>query len=513
MAPGSLTCPPKQPLVIPDGLVEMLREETGVVVRFFDTAGAPVPPGGDVEAGPTGAEDAAAGEPLVRLVREAVEADADRVEPVAGGLAAAWPIRQHGQPTAVAAAFLEDLGPAEESVGRRLLSAVAGAVRTRFAQADAARQCDSLAGALAQSFEEITLLHNVGEVLRVTRPIPALIEYVCSELRETTGAEAAVAYLPSPEGGDPLVVVSGDLPLPESDLPALLTGLLEDAGGSAVTNNYCQEDPALARYSKALERLAVVPLPLGQDAAGAVAICNRPRMEFGSPDVKLMRSSANATAVFVENRRLYRDLHAMMLDLVRALVSSVDAKDPYTCGHSERVAILCRELARELGLTDEAIEQAYMAGLLHDIGKIGTPEAILQKEGHLQPEERRIIAEHPGIGGRILQGIKKLEGVREAVVHHHERLDGSGYPDGVSSGDLPLLPRIVGLADAFDAMTSNRPYRPMMPLEMVLLEIERHTGTQFDPEVVEAFRRIDKNRLMEQFTEYPRSPSAADVGR
>jgi len=513
MVPASSTCLPKQSLAIPDGLVETLREQTGVTVRFFDASGAALPEDTCPQTRRAEGPDPADGEPLARVVGAAIEASADRVEPVPGGLAAAWPIRQHGRPTVVAAAILEDLAHGKQPLGRRLLAAVAEAVRARFAQAEVADQCDSLSGALAQSFEEITLLHNVGEILRVTRPIPALLEYVCSELCETTGAEAAVACLPDADGGDPLIVTAGEPPLLESDLPRLLTNLLEGADGSPVIHNYCQDEPALARFSTALRRLAAVALPLGEAAHGAVAIFNRPRLEFGSPDIKLMRSSANATAVFIENRRLYRDLHTMMLDLVRALVSSVDAKDPYTCGHSERVAILCRELARELGLTDEAIEEAYMAGLLHDIGKIGTPEAILRKEGALQPEERRIIAQHPNTGGRILQGIKKFEAVRDAVVHHHERLDGSGYPEGVSGDDLPLLARIVGLADSFDAMTSNRPYRPMMPLEVALGEIDRHTGSQFDPKVVEAFKRIDKNRLMEQFAEHPRSPRAAEAGR
>ena len=523
--PASLTCPPKPPLAVPDGLVETLRERTGVAVRFFNATGAPLPAGTDRPADDTPAEasgtealaagpgDPADAEAMARLVREAVEADADRTEPVPGGLAAAWPIRQRGRPTVVAAAVLKDLAPGAQPLGRRLLSAVGEAVRTRFARAEALDQSDSLSGALAQSFEEITLLHHVGEVLRVTRPIPALLEYVCSELRETAGAEAAAACLPDGGDGDPLIVTAGEPPLAETDLPTLLTGLLEGADAPAAINNHCQADPALARLSGSLERLAVVPLPLGEGEPGAMAIFNRPHMEFGSPDVKLMRSSANATAVFVENRRLYRDLHAMMLDLVRALVSSVDAKDPYTCGHSERVAILCRELARELGLTGEEIEQAYMAGLLHDIGKIGTPEAILRKEGALRPDERRIIAQHPGTGGRILQGIKKFETVRQAVLHHHERVDGSGYPDGTSGDELPLLARIVGLADAFDAMTSNRPYRPMMPLEVVQRQIEEHTGSQFDPQVVAAFKRIDMNRLMEQFAEHPRSPRAAEAGR
>jgi len=498
MVPLSSTCPPKPPLAIPDGLVDTLRERTGVAVRFFDPSGAPIGDGADPSA------DA----PPDHLVRAAVETGEDQIEDVPGGMAAAWPVRQHGRATLVAVGVSKTVDPAGRDTGRRVLAGVAEAVRTRFALAESTAQSDSLTGALAQSFEEITLLHNIGEILSVTRPVPELMEYVCSELCETTGAEAAVAWLPESEGEPPLLVSSGEPPVAEAVLPPLLDRLLADADGSAAIRNYCQEDPALAEVSPALERVAVVALPLGKEAAGAVAVFNRPRLEFGSPDVKLMRSSANATAVFIENRRLYRDLRTMMLDLVRALVSAVDAKDPYTCGHSERVAILARELAREVGMADEQVEQAYLAGLLHDIGKIGTPEAILGKEGVLLPEERRIIAEHPETGGRILQGIKKFEAIRDTVVHHHERVDGTGYPRGVCGDGLPMLARVLALADSFDAMTSTRPYRDKMPLEEAEAEIDRHTGSQFDPQVVEAFRRLDKQHLMEQLADHTETPAA-----
>ncbi len=491
--------------------METVRRRTGVTVRFFDASGHPVPAGAaQTEVGRT---PPARSEALVRLVRSVAEADADQVETWDDRLVAAWPIRLRGRGTLVAVAEQDGLAGDGQALGRRLLAAVAEVVHARFDQAETARQGESLSAALAQSFEEISLLHNIGEVLRVTRPTPALLEYVCSELCETTGAEAAVAYLPAADGRPEHLASAGVLPVPKADLPLLLQDALERADAGVLINNHCQDDPALARCSPALAQLAVVPLGLGDGAPGAVALLNHPCREFGSPEAKLIRSSANATAVFIDNRRLYDELHTMMLDLVRALVSSVDAKDPYTCGHSERVAILSRELARQVDLPDDQVELAYMAGLLHDIGKIGTPEAILCKKGALRPEERRVIAEHPATGGRILQGIKHLEAIREAVMHHHERLDGAGYPDGLAGAEVPVLARVVGLADAFDAMTSQRPYRPMMPTDAVVDEIRRNTGTQFAPEVAEALDRVDMERLMEQFAEYPSTPHSADERR
>jgi len=494
MPPSLATSLPTRPLAVPEGLLEGVRVRTGVAIHLFDLDGQPFAGAG----APSARGDIAA---LGLLARAAADDDAERVQETPDGLAAAWPIRTRGKAVLVAAAMLDLAAPSDTVLGRRCLAAVAEAVRARFDEAERMRECDSLTEALTQSFEEISLLHNVGEVLRVTKPVGGLLEYLCAELCEITGAEAAAAYVPDASGGEPRLVIRGDLPMAEANLPALFAHVADTTAQHVLINNHCQEDPALAAFSPNLKQMAVVPLPLGDGPPGALAILNRSGEDFDSPEVKLIRSSAGAGGVFIENRRLYDELQAMMLDLVRALVSSVDAKDPYTCGHSERVALMARALACEMRLPDDRVEQAYMAGLLHDIGKIGTPEAILTKEGRLAPEERLIVAEHPAIGARILQGIRKLETVRQAVMHHHERMDGSGYPDGITGDAIPLLARVVGLADAFDAMTSTRPYRPMLPMDAVIREIEQHCGTQFDPAVVGAFFRLDLHDLMDQFAE------------
>jgi len=486
------------PAAVPvvEALVEDLRRRTGVVLRLFDARGGALPSAAETDAVPAPPTEAA----LEALAGRALQSGADEVAEAAGGVGAAWPIRVRGRTVVVAAGYVPLAEGADPALGRALLAAVAEALRARQAQAEAEAQCDSLSGALAQSFEELSLLHNIGEILRVTRPIPSLLEHLCAELCATTGAEGAVAYLPELTEG-PVLYWSGVVPVLRDRLPALFDHVHRAAVDHVLVHNHCQDDPDLAPFGRDLERLAVVPLLVGKESPGALALFNRPGEEFGSPEAKLLRSSANACAVFIENRRLYRELHRMMLDLVRALASSVDAKDPYTCGHSVRVALASRELATELGLNEQQVELAYMAGLLHDIGKIGTPEGILSKEGDLGPTERRVIARHPVVGGRILRGIRPLEPVRQAVLHHHERFDGAGYPDGLAGEAIPLLARIVGLADAFDAMTSDRPYRPRLPLDVVMEEIRRNRGTQFDPRLVEAFERLDKGHLTQQFAE------------
>ena len=174
---------------------------------------------------------------------------------------------------------------------------------------------------------------------------------------------------------------------------------------------------------------------------------------------------------------------------IRALVQAVDIKDEYTRGHSERVGQASMMIARELGMDDARIEVLRFAGILHDVGKLGVPTRLLRKDGPLTPEERRIIELHPEYGHEMVRGISFLGEARAAVLHHHERLDGSGYPYGLIGGQIPEAARVVAVADAFDAMTSTRSYRRARPVGAALEELERCAGSQFDPRMVTALVR------------------------
>lgn len=174
---------------------------------------------------------------------------------------------------------------------------------------------------------------------------------------------------------------------------------------------------------------------------------------------------------------------------IRALVQAVDIKDRYTRGHSERVGRASALIARELGLDDERTEALRFAGILHDVGKLGVPTRLLRKEGPLTPEERRVIELHPEYGHEMVRGIGFLEEARAAILHHHERLDGSGYPYGLVGDEIPEFARVVAVADAFDAMTSTRSYRRARPVGSAVAELKRCAGTQFDPRMVRALDR------------------------
>ncbi|MFF8287931.1 HD-GYP domain-containing protein [Streptomyces sp. NPDC016309] len=174
---------------------------------------------------------------------------------------------------------------------------------------------------------------------------------------------------------------------------------------------------------------------------------------------------------------------------IRALVQAVDIKDAYTRGHSERVGRASVLIARELGMEEDRLDVIRFAGILHDVGKLGVPTRVLRKDGPLTPQERRVIELHPEYGHEIVRGIGFLGEARAAILHHHERMDGSGYPYGLSGDRIPEAARVVAVADAFDAMTSTRSYRRARPVATAVAELERCAGRQFDPRMVRALTR------------------------
>jgi PAS domain S-box-containing protein/putative nucleotidyltransferase with HDIG domain len=186
----------------------------------------------------------------------------------------------------------------------------------------------------------------------------------------------------------------------------------------------------------------------------------------------------------------FKELEALFTGLVRTMINALDAKSPWTKGHSERVAMIAKEIAKKMGFDEEELKKLWLAGILHDIGKIATYDYLLDKPGKLTKEEFEIVKKHPGQGAKILQEIKQLKEIIPFIRHHHERLDGRGYPDGLKGDDIPIYARIMHVADSYDSMTSDRPYRPAPSQEYAVSEFIKHKGTQFDPQVVEAFLDI-----------------------
>lgn len=214
--------------------------------------------------------------------------------------------------------------------------------------------------------------------------------------------------------------------------------------------------------------------------------------EFWSQELKLMSIFASEVGVSIRKANLYGEFKTLFLSTVEALASAIDAKDPYTYGHSRRVARFAISICVELGMSKERIRKVELASLLHDIGKIGTPESILQKPGMLDPDEYEKIKEHPAKGAEILSSIVELQGITPWIRHHHEWYDGGGYPDRIAEKQIPLEARVIKIADAFDAMTSDRPYRKGLPPDEAVKIMEQFARSHFDPHVLGAFRRCMK---------------------
>jgi HD-GYP domain-containing protein (c-di-GMP phosphodiesterase class II) len=201
--------------------------------------------------------------------------------------------------------------------------------------------------------------------------------------------------------------------------------------------------------------------------------------------------------MYQDQRRLADDLltandrlERANLSFASALVATLDARDRYTAGHSAAVAIYSRDIAARMGLSEERQRLAHLCGLVHDIGKIGLPARLLEKPGALTLEERRLMETHPAIGEGILSKVDGYGEIASVVRHHHERVDGNGYPDGLEYDDIPLLSRVIAVADAYNAMTSDRPYREAMPSRVARLRLAQAVETQFDTSVVAAFEAI-----------------------
>jgi len=388
------------------------------------------------------------------------------------------------------------------------------------ASTKADEQIEMVGSELAQTYEELVLLHKLSTNMRVTEHDANFLQMACDSLTEIIPVEGiAILLEKSVENEQQLTVAAGWglIDMSEQTAAVLHNRLAEEIGFGAEALLDSEVDSAFKYdWPDNIRNIMAVPL-CGMDKAEShlgdktqdgtriiglmVAINRVEKQDFDSIDVKLFNSVANSCAVFIENGRLFGDLKELFIGSLKALTSSIDAKDQYTRGHSERVAFISRWIAERLTekepLEEEQLHRIYLAGLLHDIGKIGVDESVLRKEGRLTDEEFDCIKKHPSIGAGILREIKQMRDIVPGVLCHHERIDGHGYPEGLVGDQIPLIGKIVGLADSFDAMTSKRTYRDAMTIDQAVAEIERGLGSQFDEHVGRIFLDSDVCRLWE----------------
>lgn len=240
--------------------------------------------------------------------------------------------------------------------------------------------------------------------------------------------------------------------------------------------------------------VASVPIVIGGEIFGALTVWEK--CSGGEPtreDITLLEALAQRASLAIENQALYEGIYATLTDTLLCLVSTIEAKDPNTKDHSQRVTRLALILAKAMGFSEQELELLRFGSYLHDIGKIGIKDWILMKPASLTFEEMEIVKQHPIIGEKIVSTLGLLPVETSIIRHHHERWDGTGYPDGLRGEEIPLPARIVAVADVLDAMTSNRIYRRARPLDQALKEIAKGAGEQFDPQVVSVLMDLSKD--------------------
>ncbi|HEX3009403.1 MAG TPA: HD domain-containing phosphohydrolase, partial [Bacteroidales bacterium] len=240
--------------------------------------------------------------------------------------------------------------------------------------------------------------------------------------------------------------------------------------------------------SEISQSMICAPLMIRNKVFGILSIRKKARGEhFSRKELDYITTLTKRASLNVENKILYESLYRSLLDTFKSLVASIQVRDSYTEEHSYRVTDMAMNMAKNMSCSAEEVESVRIAGMLHDIGKIAIPDRILLKPDKLTDYEYKVIKSHPEIGENILKPVMLLERERKIILHHHERYDGKGYPNGLSGVNIPFLSRLLAVADSFDAMTNNRPYRQAMPVKNAIIELKRNSNQQFDGDIVECF--------------------------
>jgi HD-GYP domain-containing protein (c-di-GMP phosphodiesterase class II) len=367
---------------------------------------------------------------------------------------------------------------------------------------------------LSQAYEEAHLLLGLSRLMSTANDPVRMLGGVCEQIQRVLPFRwVAMRFAP---GRNPIprlagrLLVGGKLPIGRDEVERLITRLDVTWGRGT---DFRLLDPATDPLAARLGGL-VVAQPVHHDgrsigmllAGGKSAAAAETDVTSG--ELQFLAAAAAFVGIYHENAWRLAEQQAMSLGTIRALTAAIDAKDSYTRGHSERVSILAEQMAGALGLSPDAAECYKLAGLVHDVGKIGIPEAVLCTPGRLDEHEFALLRRHPEIGHGILKDIPALSEALPGVLHHHERWDGAGYPHRLKAEGVPLIARVLALCDTFDAMSSNRSYRSAAPRDAVIAEIRRCAGSQFDPALVPVFVALDFGQFDEFLADF-----AADSAR
>jgi len=340
---------------------------------------------------------------------------------------------------------------------------------------------------LYEKIKHISLLSYIAESIERLNDNTELLDWVLQTLNELTGAmEITVGFI---EENDSFAVRRG-MGVPRSlRIPIKGTSMEKARERRTYYQVAPGEESPYGSFALASSLLSI-PIMIREETIGFLNLSRKPDgSAFTEDETRLVLSLTEKMATKFENNALYESLYSNFIDTLKALVTTIEARDSYTKTHSERVTRYALEIAEEIGLSAEETDAIKFACYLHDIGKIGIRDTVLLKPGGLTPEEFMDIRNHPAIGDNIVRSLSFLPLEREIIRHHHERWDGTGYPDGLRGIEIPLLARVVAVADTYDALTSSRPYRESRAHKDAMDELTTWSGRQFDPEIVDAFLR------------------------
>ncbi|MDI6786661.1 MAG: HD domain-containing protein [bacterium] len=339
--------------------------------------------------------------------------------------------------------------------------------------------------------EEIKLMHEINMALNAFMEIKEIIKMILEQVMKMISVKVGLVIIKSGKIDNSEVVIASGIS--EDSIKEVMMDLkreVVDKIGNFIMINDLKRNPNLDNLRLGISSLLCIPLRIKGEVFGVMGVAHREIGEgFNDSERRFMQSLATEAAILIENANLHKESQDLFLETIKALTSTIDAKDPYTHGHSERVHNMSSAVADEMLLPIKEKAKVKLSALLHDIGKIGVTEKVLGKNGPLEDDEYETIKKHIILGADIIRKIKKLQeyDIVSSIEDHHERFDGKGYPGGFKGKQISLAGRIISVVDSYDAMISDRPYRKSMSKEKAINEIKKCAGSQFDPEVVEAF--------------------------
>ncbi len=360
---------------------------------------------------------------------------------------------------------------------------------------------------MERKVKEMSMLFEVSRTITSTLDLDKVLELIVSISAQLIDAKVAFLRLLDEDTNE--LVIKASYGVTDHYFKTQRIRIDEGISGQAIKKrepvtvfNIAENDAVKDKnYIKSLGLVSIIAVPLIIKGLGrGVILCFFNKYHyFSQSEITLLQTLASHASIAIENARLYGDMQKNYTSTITALSAAIDAKDHYTHGHSKNVMEYSVAIAKELKLSKDEIETIRFAGLLHDIGKIGIPEVILQKKGSLTDDEFSMISSHPKLGLTIMNEVDFLKKIAPLTYHHHEKYDGTGYPDRLKGEEIPLGARIINLSDSFDVMTTARVYKTALSFEQALKEVDKCSGTQFDPKVVEAFKRV-VNKLKHKIT-------------